>query len=253
MTNLNPDERVVISVTGPDARSFLQGLVTVDTVRGPEALKYGALLSPQGKYLADFFIVPAEDGVWLDVHADIASYLLARLKMYKLRSKVEISSTKVQVERGIGDAPTGAFPDPRSPQMGWRRYYLGEPRSDTVSRDTWDKLRVANLVPETGIELIPNETYILEANAEALGSVDFKKGCYVGQEVTARMKHKTELRKGLARVSVSSPQPIGTAITRDGREVGTLYTQHDGMGIAYLRFDRANGDLQAGDAIIRRV
>jgi tRNA-modifying protein YgfZ len=107
---------------------------------------------------------------------------------------------------------------------------------------------VAHLIPESGVELIPNESYLLECGFERLHGVDFRKGCYVGQEVTARMKHKTELRKGLARVAVSAEVPVGSEIVADGKPVGTLFTQSAGEGLAYLRFDRADGAMQAAGA-----
>ena len=118
----------------------------------------------------------------------------------------------------------------------------GEPVID------WDAIRVAACIPETGIELIPDDSYILEAGFDRLSGVDHRKGCYVGQEVTARMKHKTELRKGLVTVEVEGTAPVGTAIMAGEREAGVLYTQAGGQGIAYLRFDRAGGEMQAGDA-----
>ena len=105
------------------------------------------------------------------------------------------------------------------------------------------------VIPESGIELIPGESYLLETGFDRLHGVDFRKGCYVGQEVTARMKHKTELRKGLVRVTVSAPVPVGTAILSGGKEAGTLYTQSGGMGIAWLRFDRAQA-MSAGEAVL---
>jgi tRNA-modifying protein YgfZ len=101
------------------------------------------------------------------------------------------------------------------------------------------------------VELVPDETYILEAGFERLHGVDFRKGCYVGQEVTARMKHKTELRKGLVQVRVEGEAPVGTEILADGKPAGTLYTQSGGLGIAHLRLDRAGGTMQAGDARVR--
>jgi tRNA-modifying protein YgfZ len=109
-------------------------------------------------------------------------------------------------------------------------------------------------VPETGVELVPEDTYILEAGFERLNGVDFRKGCYVGQEVTARMKHKTELRKGLARVRVEgTPPPPGTEIVADGKPAGTLYSVADGLGLAHLRFDRAGGAMAAGEARLTRI
>lgn len=232
--------RQIIEVSGPDAADFLQGLVTNNVTRAPV---YAALLTPQGKYLADFFVVPAGEGFLLDAEADQAPALMQRLSMYKLRSKVDLVMSDMPVARGTGTAPEDAIPDPRHSGLGWRLYgATGDDGSD------WQALRVTHCVPQAGIELIPNETYILEAGFERLNGVDFRKGCYVGQEVTARMKHKTTLRKGLRRVAVQGAATPGTPILRDGREVGVLYTQSGGYGIAYLRFDRIGEGMLAGDA-----
>ncbi|MCR8549900.1 folate-binding protein [Salipiger sp. P9] len=238
-------ERKVLRVSGPDAEHFLQGLVTNDVARLKDGLVYAALLTPQGKYRADFFLVPAGADILIDVDADLAGDLLRALSMYKLRAKVEVAETGLAVTRGTGAPPEGAFVDPRDPRLGWRGYdgQPGEPAD-------WDALRVAACVPESGIELTP-DTFILEAGFERLNGVDFHKGCYVGQEVTARMKHKTELRKGLAIVAVSGSAPAGTEILAGEKPAGVLYTQSGGHGIAFLRFDRAVGDLRAGDAALR--
>jgi len=115
----------------------------------------------------------------------------------------------------------------------------------------WTALRVALMIPETGIELTP-DTFILEAQFEAINGVDFRKGCYVGQEVTARMKHKTTLRKGLASVAIDGLAETGTEITADGKVAGTLLSQAGNSGIAYLRFDRATGEMTAGGAKVTR-
>ncbi|MEY8842720.1 folate-binding protein YgfZ, partial [Cribrihabitans sp. XS_ASV171] len=106
---------------------------------------------------------------------------------------------------------------------------------------------VAHCIPESGIELT-SDSFILEAGFERLHGVDFRKGCYVGQEVTARMKHKTELRKGLTIVEVEGNAPPGTEITADGKPAGTLFTTSGDRAIAYLRFARASDDMQAGPA-----
>jgi folate-binding protein YgfZ len=236
--------RKVLKVTGRDRADFLQNLVTNDVGRLKDGLVWAALLSPQGKYLADFFLVPGDEAILIDVDAALAPGLMQRLAMYKLRAEVALEATDIEVSRGAGPAPEGAFADPRHPSLGWRAYD-GRPGVDA----DWDALRVAAGVPESGVELVPNESYPLEMRFEALNGVDFRKGCYVGQEVTARMKHKTELRKGLAKVRVEGSAPVGTGIiTEDGREAGTLYTQADGQGLAYLRFDRAEGPLSAGEA-----
>lgn len=232
--------RKIIRITGEDRLEFLQGLVTNDVRRAPV---WAALLTPQGKYLADFFIVPDGDSLLLDVHADLAGDVLKRLALYKLRSKVTFEETDMPVARGTGAAPDGAIMDPRHEALGWRHYgQTGDDGSD------WDAIRVAHMIPETQIELIPNETFILEAGFERLHGVDFRKGCYVGQEVTARMKHKTELRKGLTRLRIEGNAEPGTPITRDGKEVGSVFTQSGGRALAHVRFDRLGDGMEAGGA-----
>jgi folate-binding protein YgfZ len=239
--------RTILSLSGPDTRDFLQGLVTNDVRKLDQGgLVYAALLTPQGKYLADFFLVPHGDDILLDVASDLADGLLKRLSMYRLRADVQIEKTDLDVQRGTGPRPEGAFADPRHPDMGWRKY--GAEGGDDGTN--WQALRIVHCIPESGIELTP-DSYILEAGFEALNGVDFRKGCYVGQEVTARMKHKTELRKGLQVVSVEGNAPVGTEITAEGKSVGTLLSQDNGQAIAYLRYDRAKGKaLQAGEAQI---
>ena len=230
--------RRLLRLTGPDTAEFLQGLVTNDVRRAPV---WAALLTPQGKYLADFLIVPDGERLLIDVDEALAGDLIRRLSMYKLRADVTLEPTDLGLARGTGPAPEGAIADPRDPALGWRGYGLG---ADDAT--DWDAIRVEHLVPEAGVELIPNDSFILEMGFERLHGVDFRKGCYVGQEVTARMKHKTELRKGLARVALDGPVPPGTPIlTADGREAGTVFTQSGGRGIAYLRFDRIGQGMSA--------
>jgi folate-binding protein YgfZ len=242
--------RTVLRVTGKDRTDFLQGLVTNDLRRLDEGLVYAALLSPQGKYLADFFLVPGVDCILIDVAAPLAGALTRRLSLYRLRADVAIGPSGLSVRRGLGAPPPGAFADPRHPAMGWRSYMPGDDTSEAVD---WDSLRVEHLIPESGIELIADETYILEAGFERLNGVDFRKGCYVGQEVTARMKHKTELRKGLARVAIRGDAKPGTPITVDGRDAGVLMTRSGDRAIAHLRFDRAAGEMRAGTSEVRQT
>lgn len=243
-------DRVVWSVTGAEALPFLQGLVSNDVLRlakGP-GLVWAALLTPQGKYLADFLIghLP-KGGLIVDIKDSFAAATLKRLTMYRLRADVQIAPTALVVQRGMGEVPADALPDPRHPALGWRRYGV----AGSAPAIDWDAIRVAHVIPESGIELTP-ETYLLEAGFERLHGVDFRKGCYVGQEVTARMKHKTDLRKGLVRVVIDGTAPVGTEIvTTDGKPAGTLFTQSGGRAIAHLRLDRAEGEMRAAEAIVR--
>ncbi|MEO1110057.1 MAG: folate-binding protein [Pseudomonadota bacterium] len=241
--------RRILRLTGSDTESFLQDLITNDIGGLDAGLVYAALLNPQGKYLADFFLKRDGDAVLLDVAEALGDGLSKRLGMYKLRADVAIEPSGLNLQRGTGPAPDGALPDPRHADMGWRAYTDGPEGDDGTD---WDAIRVRHCIPESGIELHP-DSYILEARFEDLNGVDFKKGCYVGQEVTARMKHKTELRKGLCRVRVEGSAPAGTEIKADGKPAGTLFTQSGAHGIAHLRFDRAKGEMCAEGAVITRA
>lgn len=243
------DPRQVLRVSGADARDFLQGLVTNDLRKLDQGAIYAALQTPQGKYIADFFLIADGDDVLIDLAADQAPGVTQKLKMYKLRAKVDITVTDLGVTRGLGTPPEGAFADPRHPDMGWRLYEPGvtEPPEQAAEMDA---LRISLGIPAAGIELVPGETFILEAGFEALNGVDFRKGCFVGQEIVARMKHKTELRKGLRQVRVTGSAPVGTPILRDGKPVGTLFSQADGLGIAHLRLDRVGPGMMADTAEI---
>jgi folate-binding protein YgfZ len=206
---------------------------------------YAALLTPQGKYLSDFFLVARGESILLDVAPSLAESTIRRLTMYRLRADVGIAECAWGVARSL-EPEEGGVADPRHPALGYRIY--GEGVAD--GHEDWDGVRVAHCIPESGVELIPDESYILESGFERLHGVDFRKGCYVGQEVTARMKHKTELRKGLVTVAVSATVPIGTGITADGKAAGTVFTQSGGRAIAYLRFDRAGEAMEANGATV---
>ena len=236
-------QRRIYRISGPDRESFLQGLVTNDVRRLKSGPVYAALLTPQGKYIADFLLIPEADAILLDVDASLGPALVQRLSMYRLRAKAEITATDLKVRRGTGPAPEGAVTDPRNPALGWRLYGTEEGDDGT----DWAALRVAHAIPETGIELTP-ETYILEAGFERLNGVDFRKGCYVGQEVTARMKHKTELKKGLVTLAIEGHAAPGTEITLDGKPAGTLFSLANGRALAHMRFDRIAEGLEAGEA-----
>ncbi|MEL6236159.1 MAG: folate-binding protein [Pseudomonadota bacterium] len=228
----------------------------------------------------------AEPAILIDVAASRAQALVQRLTMYRLRRNVSIALTELstlliwpdpgfaasqpaegavpdpgtRAPDGQFDAPAaGALRDPRHAGLGWR--LLTDTPADALARldaaagdlASYEALRIGLGVPATGAELRADETFILEAGFERFHGVDFKKGCYVGQEVTARMKHKAELRKGLARVALSGDAPPGTPVTAGERPAGTLFSVSGTIGLAHLRFDRANGPLQAGAAELRLI
>jgi folate-binding protein YgfZ len=240
---------MILRISGADTRDFLQGLITNDVAGLDTGMVYAAILTPQGKYLADFFLVADGAEVLLDVDTALAGALVQRLNMYKLRADVAIEETALRLHRGLGAAPADGHADPRHEALGWRAYRTDTPAPDATD---WNALYVQHLIPQTGVELTP-DTFILEVGFERLNGVDFRKGCYVGQEVTARMKHKTELRKGLARVRLSTPVPEARTIERGGKAVGELLSRDGVNGIAYLRFDRVGDGMTVGAAVVEVV
>ena len=236
-------QRKVFRFSGTDARKFLQNLITNDIKRLDTGPVYSALLTPQGKFIADFFLIPDGNDILMDVDTDAAAPLIPRLNMYKLRADVTISETNLIVSRGLNDAPEGAVADPRDANLGWRYYGAEDHNTDTVD---WDALRVDHKIPEMGREL-DAESYILEMGFEGLNGVDFRKGCYVGQEVTARMKHKTELRKGLVRLVGDADIPENADVISNGKVIGRTHTSAGKRALAYLRYDRADGDISVNN------
>jgi tRNA-modifying protein YgfZ len=244
------DKREIWRLTGKDVLPFLQGIVSNDVLPLAKApgIVWAALLTPQGKYLADFFIVrpsgAGEDAVLLDLPAALAAATMRRVQMYRLRAAVDMAPAGLHAVRGLGPCPADGQPDPRHPDLGWRAY-RDQPGGGA---EDWDAIRVQHLIPEYPADLVPDDSYLLEMGFERLHGVDFRKGCYVGQEVTARMKHKTELKKGLVRLRIEGSAAPGTPITLpDGREAGRLGTVAGGFALAHLRFDRLDGPLLAGE------
>lgn len=236
-------DRTILAVSGADRAEFLDGLVTNRVPRPGEGLRYAALLTPQGKLVADFLLLAEADRILVDVAGVFAPALARRLAMYRLRAAVEIAETGLKVRRGTGPAPGGALADPRDPRLGWR--LLGD--ADGTDGTDFTALQVALEVPESGADLTP-ESYILEMGFERLNGVDFRKGCFVGQEIVARMKHKTELRKGLARLRIEGDAATGDEITAQGRPAGRLGSIAGDRALAHVRFDRARGAMEAGSA-----
>ncbi|MEM6311854.1 MAG: folate-binding protein [Pseudomonadota bacterium] len=240
--------RSLLQLTGTDAVPFLQNLVTNDVTMLQDGAVYAALLTPQGKFLVDFFVFSdGSGGLLMDVAQDHAAKLLQRLTLYRLRADVKIEHADRHLHRGTGTPPVDGWADPRHPDMGWRAW-RDTPQPNTELPD-WDARRVAHLIPEIDIELTP-DSYILECNFEAINGVDFRKGCYVGQEVTARMKHKTTLRKGLVRVHVSGAAQTGDDIVVNGKVVGQLLSRVDDTAIAYVRYDRAAPRMECGAGLV---
>ena len=278
--------RALIALSGPDWRDFLQGLITqdVETLAAGEA-RFGALLTPQGRLLYDLFVVGREDGCWLDVLAEHRAAIIQRLLMYRLRAKVEIAPDETPVSvlfpteplplagRGWGGGagsdsagsqltpphPTlspqggeGFVRDPRLPALGWRGYGAIAPAgvllADEAAREA-SRLRLG--VPGPA-DWGSDSTYPIEANFDLLNGIDFKKGCFVGQETTSRMKRRGQIKSRMLPLAFEGPAPPpGSEVLAGELRAGEVLSGGDGRAIALLRLDRIEGRTLTVDG--RRV
>ena len=251
--------RGVLRVRGADARKYLQGLITNDIgkAQGAGAIHAG-LLSPQGKVLFDFFVVPGGDGFLIDVAQDKADELLKRLTFYRLRAQVEIAEEPSLIVaaawRGTPRKPEGAliYADPRLLELGFRILVAqGTSAADfgcePATEEDYHAFRVRQGVPEGGRDYAFGEVFPHEALFDQLNGVDFAKGCYVGQEVVSRMEHRGTARKRIVPVEGEAPLPAsGTNIEADGVPIGTLGSVSGASGLALIRLDRAEEALASG-------
>ena len=247
------DDRGVLRVSGAEARAFLQGLFTCDVERvAPGTPAFGALLTPQGKIIVDFILSQQDDAFWLDVPAPLAADLLKRLRLYRLRAQIELSDLNetlgVQAIWGEETLPAGAQPDPRHPGLGARliadRATLAE---NPGERAAFEALRIACGIPQGGADFAYGEAFPHEANMDLLGGVDFKKGCYVGQEVVSRVHHRGTARRRILTAELAGPAPApGTPVLAGETEVGTLCSTAGAHALASIRLDRAQEARDAG-------
>jgi len=237
------DSRALIRVTGPDWRSFLQGLLTNDVDSLEDGgLRFAALLTPQGKLLFDLFVVGGSGGALLDVAADRRAALVQRLTLYKLRAKVEIAPAAEAVFAAWADALDGGMTDPRLAALGSRIY--GEAALD-VDEAAYEAHRLALGVPDPARDAIADKTYPIEANFDLLNGIDFQKGCFVGQETTSRMKRRGAIKNRMLPIAFEGPPPpFGAEILTEGQlRAGEVLTGRDGRAMALVRLDRVDGPL----------
>src|SRR3984885_6554908 len=260
-------DRGVVKVAGDEARSFLHGLVSSDILElKPGAARFCALLTPQGKIIADFIATeaPAQDGggFFLDVPRERVKTLVDRLNLYKLRSHVMVEdlSEILAVLAVWGGTVTTAFaglayPDPRLPALGMRvmlpPHRAGAAAADLgavlVEAGAYEAHRIALGVPRGGVDFGYGEAFPHEADMDQLGGIDFAKGCYVGQEVVSRMQHRGSARTRTVRLLLDGPAPeVGSAILAGDKSVGTMGSAADGHALALMRIDRVGEALEAG-------
>jgi folate-binding protein YgfZ len=273
-------DRGVLALRGADVRRFLQGLISNDVERiRPDQASYAALLTPQGKFLFDFFIVQHGDELLLETELARVRDLQRRLMMYRLRSKVEIEEVSAGfavaalIGEGVAemlDLPARpgacralehgfAFVDPRLVRMGVRALLpaqdaasaLAQLQLDEAPRATYERLRLSLGVPDGSRDLIVEKATLLESGFEELNGVDFGKGCFVGQELTARMKFRGLVRKRLLPVTFDGTAPVpGTIILLGEREAGEMRSSSDGHGLALLRLEHVAKAKESGVPLI---
>src|SRR5215472_7917969 len=275
------DDRGVLAVSGPDRRPFLQGLVSNDVDKvSPSAARYAALLTAQGKYLHDFMIAEAGESLWLDAEAARLGDLQRRLSIYRLRAKVALDERPdlsvaaifgpdAFITLGLPDEPGAAQPfgsgvvfvDPRLAALGARailprneaRALFADAGIAEAGFDSYNRLRLSLGIPDGSRDLMLEKSILLEAGFDELNGIDWQKGCYIGQELTARTKYRGLVKKRLMPVRIEGPSPSpGAVVTADGREVGEMRSSRDGLGLALLRIEklREGERLAAGEATL---
>lgn len=251
-------ERGVLAVSGPDRVVFLQGLVSNDVATAaPGRAVWAALLTPQGKWLADFFILAEAERLLLDCERKQVAMLLARLGRYRLRAAVALAdlSEEMLVYAAWGGAPESApgviaAPDPRLPEAGWRVLSpVALPAN--ASFEEWDLHRLALGLPDGSRDLEPERTLLLEAGFDELNGVSWDKGCYMGQELTARTRYRGLVKRRLLPVGIAGPLPSPrTPVLGAGAERGTMCSGRQDRGLASLRLDALASPLRCGEATL---
>ncbi len=253
MTHIaNLPGRAVLALSGEDRASFLQGLVSADIQAiAPGDAAWAALLTPQGKWLADFFVVNDGDRLLLDVEAAQAEMIATRLMRFKLRSQVALAPADLTVAVAWdGPAPPGdlVYADPRHPQAGVR--ILAHQTDATETFEAWDVRRLRLGLPDGSRDLEAEKSVLLEAGFDELGGISWTKGCWMGQELTARTKYRGLLKRRLCPVAIEGPRPPrGTPLLNGaGAEAGEMRSGVDVIGLALLRLSaiEEGGALTAG-------
>lgn len=243
--------RALIALSGPDWGKFLNGQTTIDVETIFDAvaagehmpLYYGAFLTPQGKLSADVFICPRDlDTVWIDVDAGMRDDLFTRLNMFKLRAKVTLSKPEAQVYASF----TEGMSDPRAPGL-YRIYGTFEASGDIT---TYTKFRLTQGVAEPGLDFPKDYLYPIDINMDLIKAIDFKKGCFVGQETTSRMKRRGTIKNRLIPLTHKGAFAFGCEVLLGDRRAGEILSSANGKSLALMRLDRLDGALTcAGEAV----
>jgi folate-binding protein YgfZ len=253
--------RGVVAVGGPDAETFLNDLITSDMPKAAGTAAFGALLTPQGKILFDAVIFRDGERFLFDMPRKLTADFAKRLTFYRLRAKVEIADVSeeriVVAAWGGGSAPIvdgPSAPDPRLAALGYRAIVpagadMAPDYSEATEAD-YDAHRVGLGIPEGGVDFAFGDGFPHDADMDQLHGIDFKKGCYVGQEVVSRMQHRGTARRRFIIVTGAGALPVvGTPVLAGERALGTLGSSAGSSGLALIRLDRAKEALDGGAPI----
>lgn len=248
MTNcVRLTDRALVEVSGEDRINFLQGLLSqsVEDLAPGEA-RYAALLTPQGRLLFDLFVVGRPDAVWLDVAAGRRDDLLTRLKIYRLRARVDIRPLEAGIWTCWPEAPgPGWVADPRREGMAWRAWGPDDSPAETGDLEDWRRRRLAFGVGDAE-DFDFDRDYPVELNFDLVDGIDFAKGCFVGQETTSRMKRRGQVKTRLVPIRFEGPPPArGAEVLNGDLRAGEVRSGVDGLALALLRLDRLDGALTA--------
>jgi folate-binding protein YgfZ len=246
-------ERALIRVAGPDRISFLDNLLT-QRVEGLEGVRYGALLTPQGKVIADTLIWSHGEVVILETDPKFADALLSKLSMYRLRANITLGAAADLAVAFSVDPFEGALADPRMPngELGWRKLIASADAAALPEGDEtlWSR-RFGCSVPDLAVDIQPDEIFAGEALLEELNGVDFQKGCFVGQENVSRMKRRATTRRKLCSVAFSGARfEYGTPIRAGAAEIGAIRSAQRCKAIALIRLDRALEAQERGQKLM---
>lgn len=245
--------RGVVEVAGPDTISFLDGLVTASVAKIPVGgLGHGGLLTPQGKLMFAFFLHRfAEDGVRLETDRAAAADLTKRLGFYKLRAKVTVadrSDAFAVVVAFDGSLPEGFAADTRKPGLGGRALVTPDQAPPAEAIEAWTARRIAAGVPEAALDFTVTDVFPHDVSFDQTGGVDFRKGCYVGQEVVSRMQHRGTARKRVVIVSGDS-LTAGAELMVGEKGLGALGQPAGGQALALVRLDKLKEALDGASAL----
>ena len=250
------DHRALIRLDGADSVSFLEDLITSSVADLPErTARHGALLTPQGRVLFDLVVAREGDALLLECDRGQHDALVSKLKLYRMRLPVGIEADDRQVMAVEGEVEDG-YRDTRF-AAGVMRFYRADPPAVVADADAWKRLRWLDGIAEGTAEIPPEKALPLEMRLDLDGGINFEKGCYIGQEVTARTRHRGLVKRSYAPVRIDGPVEAPAPILADGRDAGTLFSaieDNEGMlGLASIRLEHLGGDaplLSAGERTV---